>query len=143
MFLIRLGQRSRGRRARVDASCALGIRPSAGREPQHPLRDDDVRGSVARGLLGAGVAERGQIETSQQMLSRAEQHRGNRQVHLVDEPLLQILVAGITLTSFYAPNGWFGQYLVPDGIQGVSARSGSRSRSSSSGCRSSCGHCSR
>ena len=78
-----------------------------------------MRGSVARGLLGAGVAERGQIETSQQMLSRAEQHRGNRQVHLVDEPLLQILVAGITLTSFYAPNGWFGQYLVPYGIQGV------------------------
>ena len=32
---------------------------------------------------------------------------------------LPTAVAGITLTSLYAPNGWFGQYLEPYGIQGV------------------------
>ena len=39
---------------------------------------------------------------------------------MIDLPFaLPTAVAGITLTSLYAPNGWFGQYLVPYGIQGV------------------------
>jgi sulfate transport system permease protein len=39
---------------------------------------------------------------------------------MVDLPFaLPTAVAGITLTSLYAPNGWFGQYLAPYGIQGV------------------------
>jgi hypothetical protein len=69
-------------------------RPSAGREPLRALRDNDVRGFVAGGLLSAGVAERRQIETCQQMFSRAEKHRDHGQVHLVDEPRLQILSNG-------------------------------------------------
>lgn len=36
---------------------------------------------------------------------------------LVDLPFaLPTAVAGISLTTLYAPNGWFGQYLVPLGI---------------------------
>ena len=39
---------------------------------------------------------------------------------MIDLPFaLPTAVAGITLTSLYAPNGWFGQYLEPYGIQGV------------------------
>jgi sulfate/thiosulfate transport system permease protein len=39
---------------------------------------------------------------------------------LIDLPFaLPTAVAGITLTSLYAPTGWFGQYLVPYGIQAV------------------------
>jgi sulfate transport system permease protein len=38
----------------------------------------------------------------------------------IDLPFaLPTAVAGITLTSLYAPNGWFGQYLAPYGIQGA------------------------
>ena len=39
---------------------------------------------------------------------------------MIDLPFaLPTAVAGITLTSLYAPNGWFGQYLAPYGIQAV------------------------
>ena len=39
---------------------------------------------------------------------------------IIDLPFaLPTAVAGITLTSLYAPNGWFGQYLAPYGIQGA------------------------
>src|SRR3989338_4696796 len=39
---------------------------------------------------------------------------------LVDFPFaLPTAVAGITLTSLYAPNGWIGQYLDKIGIQGA------------------------
>jgi sulfate/thiosulfate transport system permease protein len=39
---------------------------------------------------------------------------------MIDLPFaLPTAVAGITLTSLYAPTGWFGQYLEPYGIQGV------------------------
>jgi sulfate transport system permease protein len=39
---------------------------------------------------------------------------------MIDLPFaLPTAVAGITLTSLYAPNGWFGQYLAPFGIQAV------------------------
>jgi sulfate/thiosulfate transport system permease protein len=39
---------------------------------------------------------------------------------MIDLPFaLPTAVAGITLTSLYAPNGWFGRHLVPYGIQTV------------------------
>ena len=39
---------------------------------------------------------------------------------MIDLPFaLPTAVAGITLTSLYAPNGWFGQFLAPFGVQGV------------------------
>ena len=39
---------------------------------------------------------------------------------LIDLPFaLPTAVAGITLTSLYAPTGWFGRYLAPYGIQGA------------------------
>ncbi len=39
---------------------------------------------------------------------------------MIDLPFaLPTAVAGITLTSLYAPNGWFGQYLAPFGVQAV------------------------
>jgi sulfate/thiosulfate transport system permease protein len=39
---------------------------------------------------------------------------------MIDLPFaLPTAVAGITLTSLYAPGGWFGQYLTPYGIQAV------------------------
>ena len=39
---------------------------------------------------------------------------------LIDLPFaLPTAVAGIALTSLYAPNGWFGQYLDPYGIRAV------------------------
>jgi len=39
---------------------------------------------------------------------------------IIDLPFaLPTAVAGITLTSLYAPNGWFGQFLAPYGIQGA------------------------
>ena len=39
---------------------------------------------------------------------------------MIDLPFaLPTAVAGITLTSLYAPTGWFGQYLAPYGVQAV------------------------
>src|ERR1700754_1516934 len=39
---------------------------------------------------------------------------------MIDLPFaLPTAVAGITLTSLYAPTGWFGQFLAPYGIQAV------------------------
>jgi sulfate/thiosulfate transport system permease protein len=39
---------------------------------------------------------------------------------MIDLPFaLPTAVAGITLTSLYAPNGWFGRHLAPYGIQGA------------------------
>jgi sulfate transport system permease protein len=39
---------------------------------------------------------------------------------MIDLPFaLPTAVAGITLTSLYAPTGWFGKYLAPYGIQAV------------------------
>lgn len=67
---------------------------TAGPESLRALCDDDVRGFVAGGLLGADIPERRQIEACQQMFSRAEQHRGSGQTHLVDESRLRILSNG-------------------------------------------------
>src|SRR5262249_50441931 len=44
---------------------------------------------------------------------------------LVDFPFaLPTAVAGLTLASMFAPNGWLGQYLVPLGIRGAYTRLG-------------------
>lgn len=44
---------------------------------------------------------------------------------LVDFPFaLPTAVAGLTLTSLFAPNGWLGQFLVPLGIHGTYTRLG-------------------
>ena len=62
----------------------------------------------------------------------------------VDLPFaLPTAVAGIALTALYAPNGWIGSLLAPLGIKVAYTPSASSSRSSSSGCRSSCARCSR
>jgi sulfate/thiosulfate transport system permease protein len=44
---------------------------------------------------------------------------------MVDFPFaLPTAVAGLTLASLFAPNGWLGRYLVPFGIQGAYSRLG-------------------
>ena len=48
-------------------------------------------GALARDPLGALVAERAQVEPAHQVLALAEQHRAQREVHLVDEPGFEVL----------------------------------------------------
>ena len=64
---------------------------------------------------------------------------------LVDLPFaLPTAVAGIALTTLYAPNGWLGRAARAARHQGrVHAARASRSRSPSSACRSWCARCSR
>ena len=63
----------------------------------------------------------------------------------IDLPFaLPTAVAGIALSTLYAPNGWFGAPARGAGRQGrLHAGSASSSRWSSSASRSSCGRCSR
>jgi len=63
---------------------------------------------------------------------------------LIDLPFaLPTAVAGIALTTLYAPQGWIGRYLTRWGIRVALRRSVWPSRSRLSACRLSCARCSR
>jgi len=63
---------------------------------------------------------------------------------LVDLPFaLPTAVAGITLATIYAPNGWIGEWLAPLGIKVSYTRLGVFVALTFIACRSSCGRCSR
>ena len=47
-----------------------------------------------RDALGAFIAEARQVDPLKQVFAPAKQHRRDRQVHLVDQPLAQILADG-------------------------------------------------
>ena len=92
------------------------------------LLDDGARSARDRVLSADASAPRSSRRAS--MACSASSSRGcscaidfpGRRIvdAMIDLPFaLPTAVAGITLTSLYAPNGWFGQYLAPYGIQAV------------------------
>ena len=54
-------------------------------------REYDVRRGRRRHMLGARIAQRRQVHPRKKRLATAEQNRRDRDVHLVDEPRLEIL----------------------------------------------------
>src|SRR3989454_8978942 len=54
-------------------------------------REYDVRRGRRRHMLGARITQRRQIDPSKEMLATAQQDRRDRDMHLVDEPRLEIL----------------------------------------------------
>src|SRR5213083_3464577 len=54
-------------------------------------REYDVRRGGRRHMLGARIAQRRQVDPRKERLATAEQDRRDRDVHLVDEPRLEIL----------------------------------------------------
>src|SRR2546425_393550 len=57
----------------------------------HPLAKKHVHRSLSEHVARALVSQRKQIDSAEQMLAGAEQHRPDRKMHLVDETCLQIL----------------------------------------------------
>ena len=51
-------------------------------------------GLIGGRVLGALVAEAGRVDTSEQVLAPAEEHRGNHEVNLVDEPCGEVFANG-------------------------------------------------
>src|SRR5213083_460700 len=54
-------------------------------------REYDVRRGRRRHMLGARIAQRRQVDPRKERLTTAEQDRRDRDMHLVDEPRLEIL----------------------------------------------------
>src|SRR5436309_11935386 len=54
-------------------------------------RQYDVRRGRRRHMLGARIAQRRQVHPRKKRLATAEQNRRDRDMHLVDEPRLEIL----------------------------------------------------
>src|SRR5437763_13322626 len=54
-------------------------------------REYDVRRGRRRHMLGARIAQRRQVHPRKERLTTAEQDRRDRDMHLVDEPRLEIL----------------------------------------------------
>src|SRR5947208_4008213 len=54
-------------------------------------REYDVRGAWRRHMLGARIAQRRQVDPRKERLTTAEQDRRDCDMHLVDEPRLEIL----------------------------------------------------
>src|SRR5581483_633670 len=57
--------------------------------------DDDMRSLTGGGMLYALIPERDQVDPRQEMFARAEKHRRNGKMHLVDQTFLQILPDGL------------------------------------------------
>src|SRR5690606_18793723 len=55
---------------------------------------DDMGGLLSWNMLGVAITETGHIDAVEEMLSRAEKYRRDRDVHLVDEPRAQVLPDG-------------------------------------------------
>src|SRR5437588_6578996 len=55
------------------------------------LRNHDVRGTWRRHMLRASIAQRRQVDPRKERRTTAEQDRGDCDMHLVDEPRLEIL----------------------------------------------------
>src|SRR5437762_12204112 len=63
-----------------------------GRECQlRSSREYDVRRGRRRHMFGARIAQRRQVDPRKERLATAEQDRRDRDMHLVDEPRLEIL----------------------------------------------------
>src|ERR1700722_10625642 len=56
--------------------------------------DRDVRRAWSRDMLRGLVTQRHEVEAGKKILSPAHQHRRNREMHLVDQPLGQVLPDG-------------------------------------------------
>src|SRR2546426_12277886 len=54
-------------------------------------REYDVRRGRRRHMLGARITQRRQVEPRKEMLATPQQDRRDRDMHLVDEPRLEIL----------------------------------------------------
>src|SRR5437867_8468637 len=65
-----------------------------GAEASWTFADDDVRCPRASHVLRDFVAECGEVDLAEKVLSRAEQSRGDREMHLVDESRSQVLANG-------------------------------------------------
>src|SRR6266576_1390013 len=76
-------------------STSIASRRSGTRRPRDSRllwkSEYDVGRGRRRHMLGARITQRRQIDPRKEMLATAEQDRRNRDVHLVDEPRLEIL----------------------------------------------------
>src|SRR2546421_11067924 len=59
--------------------------------PLRSSREYDVRRGRRRHMLGARIAQGRQVDPRKERLTTAEQDRRDRDMHLVDEPRLEIL----------------------------------------------------
>src|SRR6266481_10048517 len=81
---------NRSRKASVS-DCAVVIWSAIGRLRLLALCQDDVRDVGCGNVLGAVIAELCCVDTGEEVLSGAQQDRGDGQMHLVDQPGAKVL----------------------------------------------------